>query len=506
MHTRPIQKGRKPMIYSETIMTKTGQEIPLYANGHPAHSKYNPSNEKMNLPENFSGCVVCAGIAGSFHIAGIADRPEITRIIAVEADEESLEFARKIQTTGKLASSAKIVMCSIETLFQTIKQNYLPALHGNMCFSSLFSWERENPDLTKKIQETTRNALQDISRDYSVQAHFGLLWQRNILLNLRNLATHKTRTRNSFDTSLTAAIIAAGPTLDKSMEKIRQNRNKYFIISTDTAYQTLIKNGIYCDAVISVDSQRVSSEHFFGCPDSANGLTHFVFDIASNPLAVNSVLEKGHEIEFVKSHHPLCELALGKSPLKTLSSGGGTVTIASCDWARLSGFSTMELFGADFSYSAGKPYASGTYLDNKFNSISSRTESSEKTFAGLMFRTELISKGNDTYSTQILDYYRETLEQWQKEFSYERNGQILTSKNSLQTNMIAEFEFDYDEFIADWMRMGKMLDGDDENEDSIKIRTALLPYIAWLKKNTQKQLSLKEYFKLAFNSSLRYTK
>lgn len=494
------------MIYSETIETKTGQKIPLYSNGHPAHSRYNPSNEKLNLPDGFTGCVICAGIAGSFHIAGIIDRPEITRIIAVEADEQSLEFAKSLETTKKLSLSTKIVMCSMDTLFQTIKQNYLPALHGNMCFASLFSWEKETPDLTKKIQDITRNALQEVSRDYSVQAHFGLLWQRNILLNLRNLSTHKPQSGNSFDTTLTAAVIAAGPTLDKNIEKIFQNRDKYFIISTDTAYQTLIKNKIYCDAVISVDSQRVSSEHFFGCPDSKNGRTHFVFDIASNPLAVKSVLEKGHEIEFVKSHHPLCELALGNSPLKTLSSGGGTVTIACCDWARLSGFRSIELFGADFSYSEGKPYASGTYLDNKFNSSSSRTESSEKTFAGLMFRTELISKGNNVYSTQILDYYRQTLEQWQKEFSYERNGQILTSKNSLQTNMIAEFEFDYDEFIADWMRMGKMLDGDDENEDSIKIRTALLPYIAWLKKNTQKQLSLKEYFKLAFNSSLRYTK
>ena len=64
------------MIYSETIETKTGQKIPLYSNGHPAHSKYNPSNEKLNLPEGFTGCVICAGIAGSFHIAGIIDRPE----------------------------------------------------------------------------------------------------------------------------------------------------------------------------------------------------------------------------------------------------------------------------------------------------------------------------------------------------------------------------------------------------------------------------------------------
>ena len=246
------------MIYSETIETKTGQKIPLYSNGHPAHSKYNPSNEKLNLPEGFTGCVICAGIAGSFHIAGIIDRPEITRIIAVEADEQSLEFAKSLESTKKIASISKIVMCSTNTLFQTIKQNYLPALHGNICFTSLFSWEKKNPDLTKNIQDITRTALQEVSRDYSVQAHFGLLWQRNIFLNLRHLSTRETQPGNSFDTKLTAAVVAAGPTLDKGIERISRNRDKYFIISTDTSYQTLIKNYRYCETFISVHSQRLS--------------------------------------------------------------------------------------------------------------------------------------------------------------------------------------------------------------------------------------------------------
>ena len=123
-----------------------------------------------------------------------------------------------------------------------------------------------------------------------------------------------------------------------------------------------------------------------------------------------------------------------------------------------------------------------------------------------MFRTELISKGNNVYSTQILDYYRKTLEQWQNEHSYERKGQILTSKVTLQNAKTPAFEFDFDGFVSNWIHMGNLIDDDEESEDSIKIKTALLPYIAWLKKNSKKQLSLKEYFKLAFNSSLRYTK
>ena len=83
---------------------------------------------------------------------------------------------------------------------------------------------------------------------------------------------------------------------------------------------------------------------------------------------------------------------------------------------------------------------------------------------------------------------------------------VVTSKITLQNAKTPAFEFDFDGFVSNWIHMGNLIDDDEESEDSIKIKTALLPYIAWLKKNSKKQLSLKEYFKLAFNSSLRYTK
>ena len=58
--------------------------------------------------------------------------------------------------------------------------------------------------------------IDSLSADFSVQSHFGKIWQRNILVNTRFLdGTFPDR----INPEKTAAIVAAGPSLDRSIEK-----------------------------------------------------------------------------------------------------------------------------------------------------------------------------------------------------------------------------------------------------------------------------------------------
>ena len=40
------------MIYSGTVKSKNGDDIPLFASGKPMHSKYNPENEAEAFAED----------------------------------------------------------------------------------------------------------------------------------------------------------------------------------------------------------------------------------------------------------------------------------------------------------------------------------------------------------------------------------------------------------------------------------------------------------------------
>lgn len=90
------------MIYSKEIAeAKNGSKIPLFKNGKPANSKYNPDAEQILFESSPQGCIIVAGIAGGFHIEKLLNEENISLIIAVEADSESLEFCKQFSSVKK---------------------------------------------------------------------------------------------------------------------------------------------------------------------------------------------------------------------------------------------------------------------------------------------------------------------------------------------------------------------------------------------------------------------
>jgi len=58
------------MIYSGIITSKNGSEIPLFTDGLPMHSKYNPEREAVQFAEGIAaGFALVIGIGGAYHIA-----------------------------------------------------------------------------------------------------------------------------------------------------------------------------------------------------------------------------------------------------------------------------------------------------------------------------------------------------------------------------------------------------------------------------------------------------
>ncbi|MBP5450767.1 MAG: hypothetical protein J6Y16_00865, partial [Treponema sp.] len=61
--------------------------------------------------------------------------------------------------------------------------------------------------------------LPSISADYSVQAHFGKQWQGNIIKNLSRVTDCPAP---FIPSGKTACVIAAGPSLDRSIEELKE--------------------------------------------------------------------------------------------------------------------------------------------------------------------------------------------------------------------------------------------------------------------------------------------
>jgi hypothetical protein len=427
-------------IYGTITKSKNNQDVSLFINSKPVFSIYNPNNEaenfckiNANTEKNF---FVTTGMAQAYHIFALQKNFPGSKILILEKYTDDFyknEFSKTYET---LKSNPNIIFSTVDTLEQDLINNYLPATDGDFIYRSLRSWIAQNNELEKLINIKINNALCIIKDDYSVQSHFGKLWFVNFCKNLNLLKKYPdiitSFSNHNFPKDKVAAIVSAGPTLDYTIEKIRKNREIYYVISTDTAYQCLIKNNIIPDVFVTIDAQQVSSLHAI---NNFNKDTLIVADLTSNNSIVNKAVKQNCKIIFSCNSNPFCTFALNYFNKKLnnnlfikLNSGTGTVTMSALDFAYHCGFLNIEFFGTDFSYQNGKPYCKGTYLDRIYFSEANKNFNSETKFCKLMYRTELQPLTDKMLTSHILNSYKNSFINFIKKYKnliiYSANGKI----------------------------------------------------------------------------------
>lgn len=412
--------------YSQIIAAKDGNLIPLCKNSQTEqevslHSKYNPVREAdgftASIPPDCAFFVIL-GVAGGYHIERLSEKFSNCKILAVETDDDSLAFLSQIPAVQKLRGNKRVNLTSLSTLEKNLPALYKPAIHGNLSVLPLRQWESifcEEAELARKKITATIKLL---SADFSVQSHFGKIWQKNILSNLslaEKLPPFNPPAKKNIQEK-TAAIIAAGPSLDESIPELKKNRDSYYMIATDTAFSALLRHGIGSDAVVSIDGQMISHEHYM---EQLPRETLYVFDLCANPSSVRKAFSVTKNVLLAETGHPLAQYASffdGARNFIHLDAGSGTVTIAAASLARLLGFPNDKIafFGADFAYIGGRPYARGTYLESKFHSRSDRLGTAEKSYTALMYRTPTVRIAESRITTEILDAYRASLDDFMR--------------------------------------------------------------------------------------------
>lgn len=493
--------------YTELMTARDGSIIPAI-NGRPLHSSYNPLREAEQFASSCaeSSFFVILGIAGAYHIHALKERFPDSIIIAAETNEETLQFILNIPCVKLCSDNPDIHFTTIENLSETILKTFLPIRHKTFTVCTLRPWENAFSQECTRAKELIQDAIQCVSADFSVQSHFGGIWQRNFFANLSLFDgpyASKLNRPLSFNTKKTAAIIAAGPSLDQTITDLKRNRNDYIIFATDTALGALEKHQICADAVVSVDAQMVSHNHFFRVQPE----TLCIFDLCASAASVRHCLESGNSVYFISSAHPLTSLAasFGSQIFPAVTSGGGTVTVAAVDFAMHSGFSRIRLFGADFSYRNGKAYTKGTYLDDLYNKDSTRLKSAELKFDALCFRTELTKKADGIFTTEVLERYRKSLEDFFLQNGWKNTSDSVFEKDSSSASFADDSRadkaaFDYHAFISHYKSL--------KETNPELYEKSLLPYASWLMNRARylKESENQDFLSLAHSQTLVYTK
>lgn len=477
-------------IYSDFFETKTKSIIPLLKNGKSIESKYNPEREAdsliLQIEKKFDFFIVI-GLGSGIFIKKLSQNFPSAKIIGIEFYQNDIDFLSQIKTFNDCKKNQNIIISDFNNLQKAILNNYIPSIFGDAKIIFQRIWALENQNEYQKIKNEIQKSLTLISEDYSVQSHFGKLWQKNIIENLFVLSKLQKKEEITVNTKKTAIIVAAGPSLDKKIDFIKQNLNNFYIISTDTAYETLSKNKIISDIVVSIDGQNVSTNHFYNNLDFSK--TNFVFDLCANSCVSKKIKKSTNKIFFFSNGHPLSEYAKNFSnQIFSIFTGSGTVTIAALDLAIKLGFNKILIFGADFSYINGKTYTKGTYLDNLYNKNSNYLFSTEKYFSKLMFRTEL-KKINKRYTSTTLENYKISMENYlnQKKINFTKTDDVYEIHSNEKTSLfLKNDDFNFPDFI-------KNLNQISSNSQNFKV---FLPYVAYLRtKNENKNLNFEELLK-----------
>ena len=509
--------------YTDQIIAKSGDPVTVFANNTFFYSVYNPVKDAEKFSStcniNDAGFVIIGGMGNAYHITALYAKHPSAFFLIVEDSYGSYKTLFQQNDFSRFNKNDSFQFCTITDLEKHIIDNYKPAIHGTLYFNSIRSWSSFHQTISSKINGIIQRSLDKVSSDYSVQTHFGKVWMRNIFRNIQFLeqdcSSFTAADKLSLPVYKTAAIIAAGPSLDDSINIIKKNPEEFYIIATDTALEILHKYNITCDAFVTIDGQNISSRLFTNIRSSSALPNLAVIDCSAHPNAVTFSAEKNIPVLLCSTGHPLSNWFQKKLPfILPLYSGSGTVTITAADFAVKAGFSSIVFFGADFSCPKGKPYAKGSYLDTAFMSVSKRYNTIESQFNTLLFRGSVIksnsvkyddqnepeiSKNAVSYFTPLLTSYKESLLAYINTLHRTVNFYSAVPDNLSFPLYSNHFTFDEKKDNTTIKRLEtiekqiqKFLNLFDQ--DSKDLDVILLPYFAWYLKSKNLKPSKSDFF------------
>ena len=402
----------RPCKNLSVMKSRKGMPIPVLARAgrlFPMHSRIDPVAEGRRIAQDApEGYLVAFGLGAAYHLNPLVDSDTLTGLLIVESSDAIVRGLMELFDLSSLFADSRVILLvgpSPELLVKTVLSRYLPVLYGNLGSITLRSrWDANSEWFSPRVR-----ALQGLSkalgRDYTVQSRFGRRWFVHTLANLER----SEKVGIDVSPSRRFLITAAGPSLEDQLPQLRKmHADGATLLATDTSLPILASTGIVPDIVLSIDCQAISYHHFLkGLPQK----TALILDLASPPVLTRMT----DNILFITSGHPF-SLYLNRfyRPFPILDLSGGHVTYAAVSLAQEVGAHEVFLFGADFSYPSGQPYAKNTYLYPYFQSRSNRLNGSENLFYSFISESHPRRERKPDgwlWKTSSLNHYRESLEQ-----------------------------------------------------------------------------------------------
>jgi len=363
----------------EVMKSKQGGPVPaknIQGRRVQVHSRFDPEREA----ERFSGTVTAGdfdliivfGFGFAYHLEFlVADVMPDALLLVIEHDAGMVRSALENRDLTRLLGDDRVML-----LVDPEEDDISEAIRGRSSRRVTFLTHRgsfqSEPDYYGNILEITRSLVSTRDVNIATLARFEKVWSANMARNIRHI-TGMPGAGGFYGRfkGVPAIIAAAGPSLSKSINFIRENRHRAIIIAVDTSYRILMENGIEPHFCICVDPQVINARYFEGTPASgtvliADPTVHpSVFRLFRGRAAVTGVaFEMFRWVE---------QLAGEKGEM----CHGGSVSTNAYDFALRTGASPLIMVGQDLAFTGGLAHARGSYLDEQVHLRTGRLSTPE---------------------------------------------------------------------------------------------------------------------------------
>lgn len=241
----------------EYVKGKTGIET-MKVNGYFLHSKYDPIREANEFAKkNYR--------PGHVHILfGYGKGYFVEALLNEFKSNENLIVIEPILTTSGLDKEGIVFIQSnsIDEIAEEVNKYSQMFVLNNVHIICSPNYDKIFQNLYKEllIKLKERVSINRINiNSINKMAHE---WQRNYLYNIKNaIHDHSIHVLHKY-TNSPVVIASGGPSLTKQIPLLKKIRDKVLLIVSGSTVNTLLKENIEPDYVVSIDSQEVNYNHF----------------------------------------------------------------------------------------------------------------------------------------------------------------------------------------------------------------------------------------------------
>ena len=381
-----------------------------------------PFKEAQRICKHFNPDIEWILIAG-FGLGYIVEyliKNTSANIIVFEHSQEIIDYAKEIRNINSLLTDKRVhlIQGEISKVTEFLDKNNIKELNFyiHRPYLTLF------PEIYSNLQGILIAYLSKKQINKATLKRFQKVWLRNIIKNsifyfgLPGIKDIEHTFHNK-----PAVIVGAGPSLSKNIHIIKKYKERFLLISTDTAYSTLSNEEIEPDFVVSVDPQDKNTLYLLYSPKNS----FLIIDAGASFLSLTKYnLKKTILFDTIFPAYETFKHFWGE---KGSLLCGGSVSTAAFDLARFFNCNPIIFAGQDLAYSKKQTHTRGNVLEEFLYYKINRFHTYEDYNAKMLFLSDKIEINGWNGEKVSTDRKFLTFIEWfRKEFQYTK-GRIINS-------------------------------------------------------------------------------